>query len=79
LTEDILSEEISTWQDFGSILKNGEGEIFNQMLNECREYKDAINSKGELFSTESLFMSIIFVQQKMINELINEFNIRGKS
>lgn len=72
---DIVENEISSWFDYSSILKNGDEEIFNQMLKECREYKDAINSKGELFSTESVLMCIIFQQWKVIKELMN--NIQG--
>lgn len=68
--DNILEDEIQSWQTFGEILKNGEEEIFTQMLNDCREFKDAIASKGSLYSTESTLMALIFVQQKMINQLI---------
>jgi hypothetical protein len=45
------------------------------MLNECQkeeEYSKVFNAKGEYYSTESLFMPLIFQQQKMISELIGE-------
>jgi hypothetical protein len=43
------------------------------MLNECQkeEYTKALNAKGEYNSAESLFMALIFQQQKMISNLIN--------
>lgn len=42
------------------------------MLNKYKkkEYVDCVNTKGENFSTEALFMILIFEQQKIITELI---------
>ena len=44
------------------------------MLNECKkeEYTQALNAKGEYNSTESLFMALIFQQQKLISNLIDK-------
>jgi hypothetical protein len=44
--------------------------LFNKMLSNKEEYADCMSAKGENFSTEVLFMILIFEQQKMINELI---------
>jgi hypothetical protein len=44
-------------------------------LKEClenEEYTSAFKTKGPQYSAESLFMALIFQQQKMINELINK-------
>ena len=43
------------------------------MLSECAEnesFLKAVNAKGVQFSAESLFMALIFQQQKMISQLI---------
>jgi hypothetical protein len=44
------------------------------MLTECleneEEYASAFKTKGPQYSAESLFIALIFQQQKMINELI---------
>ncbi len=40
------------------------------MLSNKEEFADCMSSRGENFSTEALFMILIFEQQKMINELI---------
>ena len=44
------------------------------MLSEClqadEQYLNAVNSKGENYSNESLFMALIFQQQNMISQLI---------
>jgi hypothetical protein len=47
------------------------------MLSECGQNKDYIRaaiSKGECYSTESLFMLLVLQQQKMINELIDKLS-----
>ncbi len=46
--------------------------LFNEMLNKCRkeeEYSKAFDAKGEYNSAESLFMVLIFQQQKMISKI----------
>jgi hypothetical protein len=40
-----------------------------QMLNECLE-NEAFKTKGPQYSAESLFMALIFQQEKMISKLI---------
>jgi hypothetical protein len=44
--------------------------LFNKMLSNKEEYADCMSARGENFSTEALFMILIYEQQKMINELI---------
>jgi hypothetical protein len=52
--------------------------LFDQMLKECQEdegegvqFANAVKAKGEPFSSESLFMTLILLQhQRMINKLI---------
>ena len=44
------------------------------MLNECEkeEFSKAFNNKGEYNSTESLFIALIFQQQKTLNWLTQQ-------
>ena len=46
-----------------------EGNLFRKMLNEGYKYSIAINDKGEPFPTESLIMTMLLRQQKMIGLL----------
>lgn len=69
--KDILTQEIQSWQGFAEILRSEDRKLFSQMLNDCYQLNEAINSKGEYFSTESLLMGLVFVQHKIINWLIN--------
>lgn len=77
--DNILDEEIKTWFDFGNSLKNREGEIFFKMLEECQIYEAGAESKGKLYSTESLIMGIILNQQRMIKYLMNAYHLDNQS
>ena len=69
--KDILTQEIQSWQGFAETLRSEDRKLFLQMLNDCYQLNEAINTKGEYFSTESLLMGLVFVQHKIINWLIN--------
>jgi hypothetical protein len=72
--EDILTREIQAWSGFAEALREEDRVLFLRMLKQCYKYVDSINSKGEYYSTESLLISLIFVQHKIINWLINNGN-----
>jgi hypothetical protein len=65
--EDTLTQEIESWRGFADALREEDRLFFLRMLNECYQYTSSINSKGDYFSTESLLMSLVFVQHKIIN------------
>jgi hypothetical protein len=70
---DPVKKEIEAWKGFEYALRKPNSSLFKQMLNEClenEEYAEALKSKGSQFSAESLFMALIFQQQKMISGLI---------
>jgi hypothetical protein len=70
--KDILTKEIESWGGFGYALREENRILFDKMLSNCKvkEYIDCVNTKGENFSTEALFLILIFEQQKMISKLI---------
>ena len=70
--EDILAREVESWRGFADALREEDRVLFLRMLDECYQFISSINSKGEYFSTESLLMSLVFVQHKIINWLINK-------
>ncbi|MGE5862710.1 MAG: hypothetical protein ACM31H_02975 [Nitrososphaerales archaeon] len=61
----ILKEEMDKWNNFSSVLRKHNQELFNEMLQSSYKYSSAINVKGEQFSTESLIMSLLFEQYKI--------------
>lgn len=72
--EDILTKEIQAWSGFADALREEDRVLFLRMLEQCYQYVDSINSKGEYYSTESLLVSLVFIQHKIINWLINNGN-----
>jgi hypothetical protein len=73
----ILTQEIKSWGKFEYALREEDSILFKQMLNECQkeeEYTKAFDAKGEYNSAESLFMALIFQQQKMISKLIDKLS-----
>ena len=69
--KDILTKEMESWEGFEYALREENRILFDKMLSKCkkREYIDCVNAKGENFSTEVLFLILIFEQQKTIAKL----------
>jgi hypothetical protein len=75
--ENTLTKEIKSWSSFEYALREEDRILFNKMLSECEkeELSKAFKTKGEYNSiTESLFIALIFQQQKMISQLIDELS-----
>ena len=77
----LLHKEIQSWDCFKYALREENAILFDQMLKKCLEYDKegvqfakAVNSKGENFTAESLFMVLILQQQRMINQLIQKLS-----
>jgi hypothetical protein len=72
----VLAKEIESWNSFEYSLREEDRIVFNKMSNECQqeEYSKAFDAKGEYNSAESLFMALIFQQQKTISQLINKLS-----
>jgi hypothetical protein len=76
-SENILAKEVESWKGFEYALRKPNSSLFRQMLNEClenEEYVEALKTKGPQYSTESLFMALIFQQQKLISGLIEKLD-----
>ena len=52
--------------NFSSVLRKQNRELFNEMLQSSYKYSSAIKAKGENFVTESLIMSLLLEQQYKI-------------
>lgn len=72
----VLTKEIESWSNFEYSLREEDRILFSKMLNECQkeEFSKAFNAKGEYHSTESLFLALIFQQQKTISQLIDKLS-----
>ena len=72
----IIAKEIGSWSNFEYILREEDRILFSKMLNEYQkeEYSKSFDAKGEYHSSESLFIALIFQQQKMISQLFNRLS-----
>jgi hypothetical protein len=77
--DNILTKEVVSWKGFEYALRQPNTSLFNKMLSEYlenkEEYVSAFKSRESQYSAESLFMALIFQQQKMISKLIQQLRL----
>ena len=61
--ENIIAKEIESWSNFEYSLREEDRILFSKMLMNTKKksFKKAFNTKGEYWSTESLFMALIYI------------------
>lgn len=69
-TDYILAKLQEQWKGYAYALRQEDKEAFLTMIEKCYAYAAAINAKGEPFPNESLLVSLVFSQYKMINWLV---------
>ena len=62
----ILKQELDKWYNFSFVLRKKNRTLFEEMLRSSYKYSRAIEVRGKENSTESLFMTLIFDQQKIL-------------
>ena len=63
----ILKQELDKWYNFSFVLRKQNRKLFDRMIQlSSYKYSSSINAKGEEYSTESLLISLIFDQHKMM-------------
>jgi hypothetical protein len=67
----ILNQELDKWYNFSFVLRKQNRELFKQMLQSSYKHSSSIDAKGKEFSTESLLISLIFEQHKMLINAVN--------
>jgi hypothetical protein len=77
--DNILTKEVVSWKGFEYALRQPNASLFNKMLSEYlenkEEYVSAFKSRESQHSVESLFIALIFQQQKMISKLIQQLKL----
>jgi hypothetical protein len=77
--DNILTKEVVSWKGFEYALRQPNASLFNKMLSEYlenkEEYASAFKSRESQRSAESLFIALIFQQQKMISKLIQQLRL----
>jgi hypothetical protein len=64
-----IVREIEGWRPFGEALRADDREMYREMMQRCCEYLPSMEVKAEPFPNDSLFMGLIFLQHRMIDEL----------
>jgi hypothetical protein len=70
--EDVLTREIETWRGYIEKLPTEADKlVFTKLLNDCYKYSVAMNNHAQThpFPTESLIMSLLLIQHRLINHL----------
>jgi hypothetical protein len=66
----LLERELGNWESFASNLEKTDKNLFNQLLKFAYKYSGAIEAKGENCSTQSLLMSLLLEQHKVLNKYL---------
>jgi hypothetical protein len=70
--EDVLTREIETWRGFIDKLPSDEDKVvLTKLLNDCYKYSVAMNNHSQIhpFQSESLIMSLLLMQHRLIDRL----------
>ena len=64
-----LDHEIQRWSGFARALRQEEREVFEQLMDICRNYASAASNATRPVLFEAMVMTILLDQQKTINQL----------
>jgi hypothetical protein len=64
-----LDHEIQRWSRFARALRQDEREVFEQLMDICRNYASAASCATRPVLFEAMAMTILLDQQKTINQL----------
>ncbi len=74
----LLREELESWKPFLNALRGEDREIARKMFEECWRFVSAIESSGKTYLVESVFLTILLIQQTKIKWLESEVNLLRK-
>jgi hypothetical protein len=67
-----IIKEIESWRPFGDALRADDRELYKQMMQRCCEYLPSMEVRAEPFPNDALFMGLIFLQHKIIQQLMKK-------
>jgi hypothetical protein len=67
-----MVKEIEGWRPFGEALRAEDRELYREMMQRCCEYLPSMEANAEPFPVDSLFMGLVFMQHRMIEQLIDK-------
>ena len=73
-----LDREMQRWSGFARALRKEDRAAFDQMMDACRNYASASSNATRPVIFESMVMSILLNQQKILNRLEKELDAKRK-
>jgi hypothetical protein len=73
-----LDRELQRWIGFARALRRDDRQAFDQLMDACRNLASAASNATRPVIFESMVMSILLTQQKILNKLEKEVNAAGK-
>ena len=70
-----LDEEIESWRGFPWALRNEDLELWNAMIQDVREFEEAVEKSGKSLTIDPFFMALLLTQQKMIKYLQEQLKV----
>ena len=67
-----LDRELQRWSGFARALRKDDRNVFNQLMDICRNYASAGSNSTRPVLFEPMIMSILLYQQKILNNLEKE-------
>ena len=67
--DDLLAQVIKSYEGYANTLRGEKRKRFEEMLNLCYQYIEAITAKGKPFPEEAVIMTLLFRQHIIIEEL----------
>ncbi len=65
-----LEDEVESWKGFPWALRKEDGELWDEMIKEVRQYySGAVERSGKQLTTDPFFMALILAQQRTIERL----------
>lgn len=69
-----LDKEVQRWSGFARALRKDDRQIFEQMMDTCRNYASAGSNATRPVMFEAMVMCVLFEQQKVLNRLKKEID-----
>ena len=67
-----LDKEMQTWSGFARALRKDDREVYDQLMDICRNYASAGSNATRPVLFEAMVMCILLDQQKLLNRLKKE-------
>ncbi len=64
-----IIKEIESWRPFGEALRADDRELYREMMQRVCEYLPSMEVNAEPFPNDALFMGLLFLQHRMIQQL----------